>query len=204
MSTVTQHTTLSPTTLSLVPTQSPSVMSSSPLYYPDFTDPKLSTKEPIPLSVSLAVNCIVIITVLTAIIVIIMVVCMRRRYKKKRRTATIAQANVSFKPELDEVGIDDKNEEHVYDTINTYTPVVNPRMIHTSITDPPYAIIDPMSNVIEDDDDAMKLKTNVAYDILKVERNDAYTVTNATFVRQSTSRSAMPLPNVPPIMHSCQ
>ena len=68
-------------------------------------------------------------------------------------------------------------------------------MIHTSsICDPPYAIIDPMSNVIEDEEDGMRVKTNVAYDILRVEQNDAYTTNSTTLVRQSSSRSAMPLP----------
>jgi hypothetical protein len=184
----------SPVTTSSRTVPSPTASAESPT--PSLTEPFFKKSSLLMLSV-VGIGLVVLVVVAT-IVVVALVVCGRRRSRRK------ALDHVHYDIAADKVKIktDKKNEnsDHVYETLDIYTPMPNSRYGISAIG-PTYAAVNAMYKV-EEDGEVVVVEENAAYDTangarVDVNKNIAYAALERNQQLRSNSRRTMPLPDLP-------
>ena len=146
-------------------------------------------------------NCLVVLVVVATIVVVALVVCSKRRSRRK------ALDHVHYDIAMDKVKVksvktDKKNEnsDHVYETLDIYTPTPESRYGISAIG-PTYAAVNAMYKV-DEDGEVVDVEENVAYDTANVARVDvnkniAYAALERKQQLRSNSCRTMPLPDLP-------
>ena len=149
-------------------------------------------------------NCIVVLIVLATIVVVVLVVIGRRQARRR------ALARVNYDVAVDSVKIKinkrnhkQDNNDHVYETLDIYSPSPTSRY-GISALGPTYAAANAMFKVAQDGEENMDVEENAAYDTahqpqkeVDMSKNIAYAALERKQNLRVNSRRNMPLPNPP-------